>query len=185
MMADSRVERHTRSVIALSKYLSEIVRQPKDYVDNDTLIRCLKSQGHLSKLQDVKREIEPSSLNTLKRIARSCLDGGFDFLDRLRTAALQAIVKERLKTTRPNRKTKIGLEEKVDELETRLHTVLQDLERMTHAFQKCLRQGREYAKQSNKPSVIALCAREQRDLCDELSLMQAIAPNVVSINRAG
>jgi len=163
------------------EHLREVVQTPSNYSASDGFRNALKSQGGLSKYEDDSREIHSSSINTLKRIAESRIPGGFDALDRLRLAALEAINLERSKANRSNKKDKIGLAKRLIELDHDKQLLLQDLERLTLAFQKSLRHGRNYAKQSNKPSVIALCEREQRDLFDELSLMHAVPNNVVRI----
>lgn len=180
---DRRVDKNTKSVLALAEFLRTLIQAPTSVSVDDTLVFALKSQGALSKFEDERREILPSSLNTLKRIAESCIPGGFEALDRLRLSALEAVRAERSKANRSTKKDKIGLAKRVNELEAGKQLLLQDLERLTMAFQKSLKQGRNYAKQSNKPSVIALCSREQRDLFDELSLMQAVPTNVVFIGQ--
>lgn len=144
----------------------------------------MQSQGRLAKYKHDDPKIVASSLNTIKRVAEASLPGGFAGLDRLRISALEAIENENKRASQSNKRSKRGLEMRVTELEQELHQALQDTELITNAFQKSLRQGRNYAKQTNKESVIATCRREQRDLCDELSLMHALPNNVVSIERA-
>lgn len=183
-MPDQRIERSTQSVSSLADFLRGIVLAPSPWVSDNDLISALQSQGRLAKYNHDDPMIVASSLNTIKRVAETALPGGFAALDRLRISALEAIENERKRASQSNKRSKRGLEMRVAELEQELHQALQDTERVTNAFQKSLRQGRNYAKQTNKESVIATCRREQRDLCDELSLMHAVPNNVVAIERA-
>ena len=185
MILDKRVERNTQSVIALRDYLREIIQSPARISEDATLIEALKSQGRLSKFNDESRGICASSLNTVKRIAESALEGGFDALDRLRIGAQDAIADEKAKGDRSNKTNKIGLSKRVKELEAENQQLRQDLLRLTLAFEKSLTQGRNYVLAEDKATTLALCERQQRELRDGLSLRQHPLPeNVVSIDGA-
>ena len=185
MKTDKRVERNTQSIIALRDYLREIIQNPNSFCENTTLLESLKSQGALSKLNDEPRGIFVSSLNTVKRIAERALEGGFDALDRLRIGAQDAIAAEKAKGHRSNKINKIGLCKRVKELELENQQLRQDLLRLTLAFEKSLAHGRDYAREPNKSTALALCERQQRELRDGLSLRQHPLPvNVASINNA-
>lgn len=203
---DKRIERHIESVTALRDYLRELVQVPKaqpadvaldeqredgghaevpmSWTADADLVRALKSQGGLAKLTIEGRGIRPSSLNTIKRIANLHLDGGFDAVDRLRVAALEAIEKEKSKTEHSNKTDKRGLTRRVEEQDEEIQVIHEDLMRMSRVFVKSLRQARSYAASSGKQSVIDLCRREQRELLGELELVKNQMPSkVVSINR--
>lgn len=180
---DKRIEENTKSVTALANFLREVIQGPASIAESDAVILALKSQGALSKFADERRGISSSSINTLKRISESCIPGGFDALDRLRINAREALVAERSRLTNSKRTDKIGLTNTVNCLKADKLLLLQDLARLTNAFQKSLRQGRNYAQQANNQFVLALCIREQRELLDELSLMHTVPENVVPISR--
>jgi hypothetical protein len=112
------------------------------------------------------------------------LDGGYDALNRLRISALNAISDQAAKANRSTKANKIGLRMRVHELEADNQRLREDLLRLTRALGRSLVQGRHYAERSDKPAVLALCAREQRELRSELSLMSTeFESNVVSIRR--
>lgn len=170
MKVDPRVQRNSLSIVALRDLLREIVKDTTLFASDETLMKALKSQGAMSKLTIVERQIYGSSLNTLKRITPQILEGGFETLDRLRVAALDSINTHNAKAQRSNKVTKVGLAQRVKELENEVQQALQDLWHVTMAFQKALAWGRNYAKEANNPAVIARCEREHRDLRAMLSL---------------
>lgn len=185
MKLDKRVERNTQSVVALRDFLREVLQDPAGFSEDSTLIEALKSQGGLSKLSVEHRGICPSSLNTVKRIAETALEGGFDALDRLRMGAQNAIMAEKSRMKRSNKVDKIGLRKRVDELELENQELRLDLLLLTYAFEKSLAQGHNYALKAEKSAVLALCGREQRELRDMLSLRQHPLPvNVTSVDNA-
>lgn len=184
MSSDKRVERNSKSIVALRDYLRDIVKQPASVSDDRDLLIALKSQGNLSKYSNEIRGIQGSSLNTIKRISEYCLDGGFGALDLLRRAALEAIATSAIDASRSNKESKAGLTKRVQELETENQILHEDLLRLSSALITSLIQGRNYAAKSEKPSVLALCTREQRELRATLALMVNNPPsNVVSIKR--
>lgn len=179
MSIDKRVERNIQSVMALRELLRDVVKNPSSYSHQDTLHQALRSQGSLAKFHDESKGIAPSSLNTIKRISESALEGGFDALDRLRTSAQQALAEVLLRGTRSNKVDKIGLAKRVKELEVENQQLRQDMLLLTLAFEKSLAQGKNYALKADGAAVAALCKREQRELLDTLSLRQhPVATNV-------
>ncbi|MFI5305272.1 MAG: hypothetical protein ACHQYP_10835 [Nitrospiria bacterium] len=172
MKPDKRVERNTQSILRLRELLREIINNPARFTEDASLREALKSQGGLSKLTVESRRIFSSSLNTVKRIAETALEGGFDALDRLRLGAQEAIAEERTKINRSNKITKIGLRKRINELESTNQQIRQDLLIITHALEKSLAQGRNYAFQAENNSMHALCTREQREIRDMLSLLR-------------
>lgn len=170
MTVDPRMERNTRSVVALRSLIVEILRNPAAFADNEAVIKALKSQGALSKYSDMARGIQATSLNTIKRISAKVLQEGFEDFDRMRIVALEAINTFRDRSERSNKTTKIGLTRRVAEMEVELQQALQDIWHITMAFEKALSQGRYYAQQSDNPAILALCLKEQRELRAILSL---------------
>lgn len=170
MTLDSRVEKNSRSIIALHALLEKIAHEPAEFAKDETLRKALKSQGALSKLSITDRGICATSLNTVKRISDDVLAGGFEILDRRRIAAMNAIAAHRAEGQCSNKVTKTGLTLRVKEVENRLQQAYQDLWHITMAFEKALVQGRHYAKQSHNPAISALCEREQRELRSMISL---------------
>ena len=170
MSADPRVKRNSRSVTALQNYLKEIINDPTAFADDVKIFKDLKSQGALSKVTIEDRLIYGSSINTQKRIAANVLDGGFESLDRLRIAALDAICNVKLKSKKSKKTTKVGLGQRVKELEHELQQALQDIWHLTMVASKAMAQGRHYAKEAANPVILTRCEREQRELRAALSL---------------
>lgn len=165
-----RVNKNTRSVLALYGFLVVIIRQPSDFAANDRLRTALKSQGALSKWSDEEAGITASSLNTVKRIANTALQGGFEELDRTRISALNAIRATEHQSHRPQKLTKAGLAIQKTNLEHELQQALQDLWHVTSAISRAFSLWQKCAEQTNNPSVVELCRREQRELRARLSL---------------
>lgn len=172
MANDPRVERNSRSITALHDFLIEIINQPELFIQDEKIIRALRSQGSLSKLAIKDKNIYPSSLNTLKRISNRIIDGGFESLDRLRVTAQDGIIRYKIKIKRSNKSNKVGLLQRVKELEDELQLALQDLWHITMAFEKSLIQGRHYAEKANSLLILELCKREQNELRAILSLFK-------------
>ncbi|ANQ29346.1 hypothetical protein BA894_23490 [Vibrio natriegens] len=92
--------------------LIDIINSPKNYLDNDVIIKALKSQSELSKYcivdKDDRKSISSCSINTLKTYANEYFDGGFKVFDELRVSAKSQIANCKLKTSK-NKKTHIGM----------------------------------------------------------------------------
>ncbi len=88
MMAKSKSEAIQLSIRALQELLAEVCRRPLEYRDDQELIASLKSQGRLyGHYSNDRLGIRPCSINTVKKIAREVVPGGFSELDSLRTSA--------------------------------------------------------------------------------------------------
>lgn len=169
--SDKRVARSAQSVRALVRLLEEFVRSPSELLlDQSDFLTALSSQGALASYSDTERDISSSSINTQKRIANQILDGGYEYLDRLRTAAVRAVNEYNERQRHSNKITKVGLGKRVEELQANIATLGEDLLLLTMLFEKSMSQGREYARTSKNPAVITLCEREQQVLRDMLSL---------------
>ena len=84
---------------------------------------------------------------------------------------------------RSNKAGKIGLANRVKELEQENRQLREDLLLLTLAFEKSLSQGKNYAQKADGDAVMVLCRREQRELLDALSLRKhAVATNVTKLH---
>lgn len=126
---DSRIERNTLAFKTLLECLQHIHQSPEHFQDNKELIKSLKSQASTAaldlkfKLGEDEKTTTPMSLNTLKTYAEKILPTGFDGLNRLRVAALEALEHAERKEQRSNKRTKVGLSLRAQELEYKLATL--------------------------------------------------------------
>ena len=176
---DKRVERNTQSALALYALLHEMIHEPALHIQNDALVKALKSQGTLSKYVDEARGIVTSSINTLKRICENSLDGGFDALNRARMAALESVQENANKAQRSNKITREGMSKRIAELDTQNQLLRQELLLLTHLLNKTMSQARYYAEHANQDNVLVLCEKEQREIRSFLS----ISKNREGLNR--
>ncbi len=167
---DPRVKRNISSLIALKKLLQTIIEAPKEFRAKGDLLKSLKSQGGFAKLDLPEHNITPTSLNTIKRISDSSLDGGFESLDKLRLAALRAIENALQQNKRSNKITRSGLSQRVVELESENRVLQQELLLFTQLLEKSMRQACYYAKASKDSRLEALCKKEIDELHAYLSV---------------
>jgi hypothetical protein len=118
MKTDKRVEKNKNNILNLKSLLIEVCKKPSNF--SEDFLSCLKSQNGLSKIESVEKNIEKSSINTLKRISPKILDGGFDELDKLRVLAYETLLKEKSKDEKSNKINRLGLLARVKELEEEL-----------------------------------------------------------------
>jgi hypothetical protein len=183
MKIDKRVEKSTKSLKSLVAFIQEIVNDPTPFAKDERLRKMLRSQGSLAKFSDDSLGICSTSLNTVKRQADASFEGGFAHLNRLRLTALSALASVERVAESGNKRTKAGLEQEVGRLERSEQQLYQDLLRLSDAFQKSLRHGRNYAEEANDPVVLQRCIREQKELLAEVSLMSTPRSNVIPFNR--
>jgi len=167
---DKRVKRNIQSTVALRELLHEVIQEPSKFSEDDALRNALKSQGAISRHCNEKRGICISSINTLKRICDKSLDGGFNALDRLRVAALQALKDKQQKTNRSNKITRGGMDQRIAELEFENQILQQELLMISQLLEKSMRQARLYAKQSSQNNVLMVCEKEQKEIRAFLTL---------------
>lgn len=123
---DARVERNTSALFTLVECLEKIRRSPDSFKGNKELVAALKSQSGTAALNlsytvgEETKTTTPVSLNTLKSYADSNLATGFDGLNKLRVAALEALEASERREARSNKRTKVGLSMRVAELEQKL-----------------------------------------------------------------
>lgn len=170
MKIDPRVDANWKSLVALERFLTEVISDPRAFCDRADLSSALRSQGSLSKFSFVERGITPSSLNTMKRIAAKYLPGGFASIDSLRMTANTAIEATRKRMARSEKSTKALLQSQIDEYDRKLQLALQDSWLLTMALERSLSQGRRYASQCRDAAVLALCEKEQKEIRAIISL---------------
>lgn len=123
---DARVERNTLALNTLMDFLHQVHKSPDSFKDNKELIQALKSQVATAGLEisfqvgDAAKTTSPMSLNTLKTYAERNIPTGFDGFNRLRVSALEAVEAAKRRAERSNKRTKVGLTLRVEELEHKL-----------------------------------------------------------------
>lgn len=123
---DARVERNTLALNTLMEFLHQVHKSPDSFKDNKELIQALKSQVATAGLEisfqvaDAAKTTSPMSLNTLKTYAERNVPTGFDGFNRLRVSALEAVEAAKRRAERSNKRTKVGLTLRVEELEHKL-----------------------------------------------------------------
>jgi hypothetical protein len=143
----SRRRADVASVKALADVLRNIVAHPADFLNQQGLQSVLHSQGNLAKYAIPDLSVRPMSLNHQRRMADMAL-GGYQYLDDLRRAALDALNAERQRTKRGNKKTKDGLAVRVKELEFQIALLKRDLALLQLAYDRRCVQARNYAPKS-------------------------------------
>lgn len=126
---DARVERNTLALNTLMELLTQIHKSPDIFKANKELIKSLKSQPSTASLDitfqvaGISKSTSPMSLNTLKSYAEKILPTGFDGLNRLRVSALEALEAAERREQRSNKRTKVGLTLRAEELECKLSSL--------------------------------------------------------------
>lgn len=178
-----RAQTNRNSVLALHGFLQDIARNPSPFCGNQALRKALNSQGALAKWCDDDRNIIASSLNTVKRIADQILDGGFGAINHARISALGAISAAEEREKHHNSSTKAGLQIQVEDKNQQNRQALQDMWHLTSALNRALLLWRRCAEQSDNPSAVAICEREQKEIRARLSLCKLpVAKNALAQN---
>lgn len=126
---DARVERNTSALNTLMEFLHQVHKSPDSFKDNKELIQALKSQMATAGLEisfqvgEGAKTTSPMSLNTLKTYAERNIPTGFDGFNRLRVSALEAVEAAKRRAERSNKRTKVGLSLRVEELEHKLSSL--------------------------------------------------------------
>lgn len=165
---DKRVEKNYQSLTALKDLLNEIIQFPENFLNQQAVLDALKSQGTLSKFHDPLKGILPTSINTQKRIAESIIDGGYETINKLRTAAQLSIERKYYENKKPKSDSKTGLSAKIEQQNKEILLIRKDLLLLTLAFERSLTQGLNYATKADH-ATLALCKKQQRELLDILS----------------
>jgi len=123
---------HLNSTQSLKQLLEDVIKSPKDFLDNQLLIDSLTAQGKLAAFEDASRGIERCSLNTLKERAEKEFIRGFEDLDVLRNSAKSAIKSTQSKKNKPKPGTIADLKVEKHKLEYELQKVRERNMMMTH-----------------------------------------------------
>lgn len=165
-----RAPLHTNSIINLYTLLKEALDDPGAFTTDVDFCAALRSQGALAKYANLEKGINPSSINTLKRIADREIDGGYLAFDAARKNVQAALDNYVSREKQANKSTKQGLRAKVEELEIQLHSAHLGMWQLTKALNESIQNSRSYAESSQDPSIVARCKKEQRKLLKVLSL---------------
>lgn len=120
------------STQSLKQLLEDVIKSPKDFLDNQLLIDSLTAQGKLAAFEDASRGIKKCSLNTLKERAGREFITGFTELDELRNSAKSAIKTAQSIKNKPKPGTKADLKDKKGKLKYELQKVRERNLVMTH-----------------------------------------------------
>lgn len=178
-----RREQNSTALLALGGVLRLVVENPGRFVANEELQQALASQNNLAKYEDSDIGLLRMSLNTQKQLSET-LFGGYDKLDQLRLQAKDAIAAAKSMLRRSSKRSKAGLIKRVIEQEHEIQLLLEDLQLLQRAFERRCAQARSYAKSSEKPSIVALCQIEQREIDAGLELRRR-PPNLSNVTPIG
>lgn len=120
---DPRTLRNIKSVEALIELLRGIISEPQTFINNQELFSALRSQGGMAKYSDTTRNVSPSSINTLKRIANEHFDGGWKRVDSLRDDAFSILEANKKSTPRAERNTKAAKDLTLAEVKSTLENL--------------------------------------------------------------
>ena len=137
-------DKNQLKVIKTKDFLKIIINSPKDFKEDDALLKQLKSQGGLAKFECQERNIEPCALNTFKANADEVISGGFDEIDKLRKNAVNAIEYEikGKKSRKGSLTTQIGQKNRIKEQEKEIEV----LQRENAMLTALLREARSKMK---------------------------------------
>lgn len=165
---DARNQRDILSVQNLRSTLADVCLSPKKYLEDATLATALRSQGRLSKYEQASPPVYAMSLNHQKAISEGAV-GGYEVLDKLRRGAIERLECARRDIKRGNKSSKVGLQERNEELELGTRILLEELFLVQQLLDRRCIQARNYANKADK-ATRALCEKEQREINIALSL---------------
>lgn len=115
-------------VLATKMLLLDILNNPTEFSADSVLIKKLRSQGGIAKMEILDRGIASCSLNTLKTASEALLDRGFHELDQLRINAIHALQKSLSDTkNKPKGNTKENLTKKCNKLQEEINLLHQSI----------------------------------------------------------
>lgn len=179
MSHDIRVAKSTSSLLALYKFLTEVQGNPNAFVSDTELLSTLRSQGALARYASPTKGIFGSSLNTAKRTADICLDGGFAQLDTLRQGCLEALTACKAQAARKRPTSRATLTSRLKDLEAENQSLREDLFLLSMILDKSLKNGLRYAKNSDRPEFIELSLKEHRELLAMVGLRKNVDVGVI------
>jgi len=126
----SKRELIERSIEAMFALLKEVQANPASYLEDTVILKALKSQGGVCKLDYAftsggrDYHIKPLSLNTVKqKLDSSITVEDFHYLNKQRSLANEAVTKFTHKPSKERARTKAGLEDTVQELKDYIDTL--------------------------------------------------------------
>jgi hypothetical protein len=138
-------------------------------------LEALHSQGALAKLEVADQQIFGMSLNTCKRVAEECLDGGYKRLDDSRRVALEQLEHRRKHAERSGRPTKVDMGERLSDAERRAQSLRDDLVHYSRALQYAINRMRDYA--TSRPELQTRLKSDLREIYARISVARnAIRP---------
>jgi hypothetical protein len=161
-----------KSIEHLILLLEKIQSAPANYVGDTSLRKALVSQSALAAFERTEESIFASSINTQKRICavQYSSEGGYTYLDELRTSSQDAIQKICRNTSIKSR-TRDGLKLEIEELKVSLEQCRSDCLHLTNAITKAMRAARCLANDSRQAALVARWAK----IDDEIYRMISIA----------
>lgn len=120
MNLDKRVEKNIASISNLKNLLIQVIKEPQNYMDHESLLASLISQGKLAKYENSELNIFATSINTMKRLS-SYPNCDFEALDKLRIAALDKVQNKADNIEKKPTYNKPDLLSKINELEKELN----------------------------------------------------------------
>lgn len=168
------------SIVNLSNLLEEVVRE-RNFSSFPTLTEeVLRSQSGLAEFSHADREIVGTSLNTLKASATRYLAGGFEELDGLRKTALEYRIRfDAAMQSDVKPRTKLALQQKIDELELVESTLSEDLFFISEAFYQAIKKARGIIESTQRDDLKRRWKDEEAALLAMASMVRAKVQRVV------
>ncbi len=187
MTIDKRIQKNQQSIKNLHQLLIDICKQPEIF-PFDQYGELLKSQGGIAKISDEKRNIQPSSINTLKRISKELFENGFEELDRIRIMAYESLLEYKENGEKSNKTTKVGLNKRVEELEEKILKLQQAHILSVNAILEDLKTFKNISTNESKDAIKFLSQEaidrlQSLSLCSSLFLDLKQESNVIDIKK--
>ena len=148
------LEKNQLKILKTKDFLQEIIRSPKTFQEDGSLIKQLKSQGGLAKLECGERGIEACSLNTFKTNADEVFGGGFDEIDALRKNAVNALEFEikGKKSRKGNLATPVDRKKRIAEQNTEIEALVRENMLLTALLREARSKMKSLAQHKGTPT---------------------------------
>ncbi|QXG40914.1 hypothetical protein [Pseudomonas viridiflava] len=161
-----------RKSMQLSSFLQSILVTKPSHHECLLLIKLLKSQGAMAAMTWPSQDMQPISLNALKSASAECFAEGFHKLDKLRIQALRHLKEVSAPIGRNDRRNKIGLLNKIEQLESARQLIEGNLLVVTHALQLSLNLCEKYVRLINHTEHAETFKAERLEILQMLSYSQ-------------
>ncbi|MAY40779.1 MAG: hypothetical protein CMI05_00445 [Oceanospirillaceae bacterium] len=168
-----QIDIRTRSVKSLESLLKSSVSEPGAFTDKTEYLAALRSQRKLAAYSDDELGIQPCALNTLKAHADHALDQGYQGLDQLRIAAIEAIENAVESHKQSNKSTKRGALNLLKQKEAELDLLRQQNIHLVYICQELKRLAQLYAS-SGDDTLKAICDKDMKRINTLLSISSPI-----------